>query len=185
MNRHLHEDCVQFLKEWERDKERHFILKLNSHTIESSEDETHDLLRTYKTHPGTIQFELAEGMNTSLYLDSERSHRKSTCIKYNKSFSKSEGRGGFFCVLVIISVPRTDACTPIQRKTGHLFSESSDTLAIHISYHINFLKPAKGFFNIFSGADREHMPLAHFRGIIFSKMKKKPNKPTQNLWGFF
>lgn len=65
--------------------------------MKSSKDETHGLLHTYTEHPGTIQFELAEGRNTFQYLDSERSHRKSTCIKYSKSFSKSKDPGVFLC----------------------------------------------------------------------------------------
>jgi len=109
--------------------------------MKSSKDEMHDLLHTYKKHPGTTQFELAEGLNTFQYLDSERSHRKSTCIKYNKSFTKSEGQER--CT---ISVPGTDACAPIQRKRSHIFSESSHSLVIHIGYQISFLKPANFFF---------------------------------------
>lgn len=76
------------------------VLKFNSHT---SEDDKEDSLLTYKKHPCTTQFELAEGMKTFQNLDCfvERSHRNSTCKKYSKNCSKIQL---FFFFLVIISV---------------------------------------------------------------------------------
>lgn len=67
----------------------------------------HDFLHTYKKYLRTIQFQLAEGMNTFQTLASfvEKSHRNSTCIKYNNSFSKIECvfffflAGNYFCIL--------------------------------------------------------------------------------------
>lgn len=53
--------------------------------MKPSKDEMHDLLHTYKKHPGTTQFELAENMNIVQHLDSERRHRTSTCTKYNEN----------------------------------------------------------------------------------------------------
>lgn len=65
--------------------------------MKSSKDEMRNLVHTCKKHPGTIQFELAEGRNISQHLDSGRSHRKSTCIKYNRTAVNLKVRGFFVC----------------------------------------------------------------------------------------
>lgn len=104
------------------------------------------------------------------------------CEKYNEGLTKSICWFSSVCVclLVIISVTRTDTCTLMQKIKGHLFSESSNYLVIHFSYQIKLPNPANVFFFlIFSDADRQHMPLAHFRNIIFSKLKRQKTNPTQ------